>query len=676
MVLVFFVYGLAFFSMGFAIALESRQSSGLRLARSLPFLAAFGILHALTEWSDMLLFVETAPPTAFSIETMRIVRTILLGLSTIALIQFGSSVLASSQDSRVMAEPGKNGSRLAALGTRSLLRFLPATLGLIWIAILAILLKAGYPMGSRLWFTHADVWARFLLYLPGSLLASWGLISEARSLEKASFRQVARDARFAAVTFLLNALLTGLVVPPGQYSLTAPLGYDSFQGLFSIPAQLLRALSALAIAFFVLRVLMVFRIQSARQVEEANRRQLQAQQEALEVQQRAQAEMEQWNRNLEGRIQQRTAEITLRNRQLTAINGIAATISQSFNLHEILHQTLQRTREALDAEGGGVFLFSQVTCDPTSELHQGLSEKFIQTLQHMRLDMVIVGQMEDSSFIIAPVRARGQTAGVICVTRGRDSGFDGEDGRLLAAIGNQVGIAVENARLFCQVQNMAAVEERERLAREMHDGIAQVVGFLHLKTRAVQQLVATSRLEEAETELAQMQKIVQEAYTDIRQSILSLRTATELERGLVPAIRESATDFAEQNSIQVELALATENELSFPAEAEVQLVRIVQEALANVRKHSRASKVWVRLARRDDEVLLTVEDDGIGFDLSQLGGKKRHSFGLETMRERAEAIGARLLITSIPGEGTRIQVRFPFERRATEAGAASESVAG
>lgn len=500
MVLVFFVYGLAFFSMGFAIALESRQSSDLKLARSLPYLAAFGILHSLVEWADMLLLIESSGPSTFGLEGVRLGRTLLLGASTVLLIQFGASLLDRTEGRGLRTEPLATPTRSSVLSPQSSLwrwlRLLPWGLGLAWVITLLLLLP-GYPAGSRQWLIHADVWARFLLYLPGSVLAGLALFSEAGSLERADFRQIAQDARIAGVTFLLNAFVAGLVVPPGQHMPASPMDYDSFQALFGIPVQLVRALSALAITYFVLRVLRVFRFESARRMEEANRR-----------------------------------------------------------------------------------------------------------------------------------------------------------------------------------QNLAALEERERIAREMHDGLAQVVGFLNLKTRLVQQLVASGGLEQAASELAQMQKIVQEAYTDIRQSILSLRTATELDRGLVAAIRVSVSDFTEQNGLPVELALAEEDEVSFPPEAEVQLVRIVQEALANVRKHSRATKVWIRLERRDGKGLLIIEDDGIGFDLSQLSERKRLCFGLQTMRERAESIGAHLEVTPIPGEGTRIQVRFPFERRPTETRRSPQNSAG
>ncbi len=686
MVLVYFVYGLAFFSMGFAIALEGRRSNDLKLASSLPYLAAFGILHSLAEWSDMMLLIEASDPSNFDMESLRLARTLLLGLSTVALLQFGADLLSHKRLGDFGDTP--NPARRYALDPfRYGIRFLPALLGLTWIAVL-VWLMASYPLGSRQWLTHAEIWARFLLYLPGCLIAGFGLLSEAGDLDRSDFHQIALSARLAAVAFLLNAVAAGLVVPPGQYLLTSPINYDSFEATFGFPVQMVRAAFAIAITYFILRVLRVFQLQSTRQVQAATLRQIEAQQEALETHRRAQAEMAQWNQELEERIKYRTTEISLRNRQLLAVNNIAISVSQSLDLNEILDQTLQMSLEALNAEGGGIFLFDEANCKPATQLCQGLPDDFVRTISTMQVNTVVVGQIDQSLppaldepgrvtgpppstsprfFLTAPLKAKGRVMGVICAIRNSEPEFGSEDGRLLTAIGHQVGVAIENVRLFSQVQNMAALEERERIAREMHDGLAQVIGFLNLKTRVARQLVAEDKTEQAAVELRQMQKIVQEAYADVRQSILSLRTATELERGLAATIRESAVDFTEQNSIPVELALPEDGEISFPPEAEVQLVRIVQESLANIRKHSGAGKVWIRLERRDGEGVLAVEDDGIGFDLAQASGKKRHCFGLETMRERAESVGARFEVISVPGEGTQIRVRFPLERRTTEA---------
>ena len=680
MILVYFVDGLAFFSMGFAIALEIRPSSGLKLARYLRYLAAFGILHSLVQWSDMLLLVETAGIPFFSVPMVRIFRTLMLGIASGALLQFGTGLLSHRG------------------GRSRWLRAAPGILGLTWMSVVILLVNVYPPLGSPDWLAHGDVWARYLVYLPGSILAGFGLITQAQWLDGADLRQVARDARFAAATFLVNALLCGVVLPPDLEMPPSILNSSLVQAVSGVPIELMRAASAVAIAFFVLRMLRLFRIQTAKQVDEANQRQIQAQQEALEIQSRSQEEMEQWNRELEGRIAQRTAEISLRNKQLLAVNSIAATISQSFDLREILRLTLEKSLEALDVLSGGIVIFGQESGEPSTQLSQGLSDEFMNTIARTSLDAVVMGQLDSPSesvrapeshqpeasdvgassprsFMTAPMKVKGRVVGAISVAGPTAAGFDSEDGRLLTAIGHQVGIAVENARLFAQLQNLATLQERERIAREMHDGLAQVLSFLGIKARMVQQLVAGGRLEQAEDDLDQIQKTVQEAYAEVRQSILSLRTAGELEKGLLGAIRESASDFAEQNSIPVEVALAEEGEVCFRPEAEVQLVRIVQEALANVRKHARAGKVWIKLACQGDEAVLAVEDDGLGFDLSEVDGKQRRCFGLQTMRERAESIDADLDVSSVPGEGTRIQVRFPLERYSIKRQRAPESAA-
>jgi nitrate/nitrite-specific signal transduction histidine kinase len=667
MVSVFFVYGLAFFSMGFAVALESRKSSGLRLAASLPFLAAFGILHALVEWADMMTLIQSADADA-SLEPLRVLRTVLFGVAGGALLQFGADLLVSGT------------------GRAAWLRWLPFGLGLVWV-LTVLTTTSFYPVGSRLWLTYADIWGRYLLCLPGALLAGAGLLYEARLLAKSDFPKIAWDARLAAAAFLLYALATGLVAPEADYLPVSPVHYDTFRETFGFPVQILLAILAVAIAFFVLRVLRVFDIQSRRLMQEADCRRMEAQREALEAQRRAREEAERWNLELEDRIQARTAEIAVRNKQLLALNSIAASVNQSLNLQDVLRHTLRETLGALGAQGGGIFLSDRETGEPSTRMSMGMPDELLSTISQARLDAVVSGRLDspddptlsldlveryDSmrkaspghSFLMAPLKSKECVVGVICVVRGSIPPFTPEEARLLTAIGHQVGVAVQNACLFSQVQNLATLEERERIAREMHDGLAQVVGFLHIKTRVIQQLVASGRTEQAERDLTQIQNIISETYGDIRQSILSLRTATELESGLLAAIRETASDFTDQNSIPVELALGDESEVCFPPEAEIQLVRIVQEALANVRKHSRATKVWIRLERREAEVVLTVEDDGTGFQLSEVAGKRRRSFGLATMRERAESVGASLEVLPVPGEGTTIRVRFPVGRDA------------
>jgi len=210
--------------------------------------------------------------------------------------------------------------------------------------------------------------------------------------------------------------------------------------------------------------------------------------------------------------------------------------------------------------------------------------------------------------------------------------------------------------LFEQVRRLAILEERDRLAREMHDSLGQVLGFVNLKTKVAEDLIGRGRPAEAGTELAQMRGAVQEAYEDVRQAILSLRTTPQA-KGLLPSLREYVERMREQTGLDIRLESADGLRLA-PA-VEAQVIRIVQEALTNVRKHAQARSVEVRFTRAGTGATVTIADDGKGFDVAGVEGAKGMHFGLLTMRERAESIGGALQVTSEPGQGTKVILWMP-----------------
>jgi signal transduction histidine kinase len=210
--------------------------------------------------------------------------------------------------------------------------------------------------------------------------------------------------------------------------------------------------------------------------------------------------------------------------------------------------------------------------------------------------------------------------------------------------------------LFEQVRRLAILEERDRLAREMHDSLGQVLGFVNLKTKVAEDLIGRGRAADAGEELAQMRSAVQDAYEEVRQAILSLRS-TPHGQGLVPSLREYAGRLREQTGLDVRIESADGIQLA-PA-VEAQVIRIVQEALTNVRRHADARSVVVRFGREGDTVLVLIRDDGRGFDLAAVEAAKGMHFGLLTMRERAESIGGALRVRSAPGQGTAVEIRIP-----------------
>jgi len=218
----------------------------------------------------------------------------------------------------------------------------------------------------------------------------------------------------------------------------------------------------------------------------------------------------------------------------------------------------------------------------------------------------------------------------------------------------------ENERLQERVLSVTVLEERERIAREMHDSVGQVLGYVNTKAQAVQALLETGQLAAAQRQLGELEQAARDVYADLREAILSLRT-TPSPGGLVPALQEYVRRFAELSGVQAELiADAGAAATSMNPTAELHLLRIIGEALTNVRKHAAARHAWVRLAAHDGVLVATVTDDGIGFDPTRAGPGGWKGFGLEMMRERAEAIGAAFAVRSRGGAGTEVAIRLPL----------------
>ena len=225
----------------------------------------------------------------------------------------------------------------------------------------------------------------------------------------------------------------------------------------------------------------------------------------------------------------------------------------------------------------------------------------------------------------------------------------------LKLLASQVTLAVRNAQAYLRAEELAIHEERTRIAREIHDGIAQALAFMALKLDLVTKLLDRDP-ERAREELAVVRQTLRAQIREVRRSIFALRPI-DLERyGFVESVRRYTQAFAEQAGFRAEVEVEGEPELS--QASELALFRVLQEALNNVAKHAKARRVRVRLvALRPKGARLVVEDDGVGFD-PETAPKEGH-FGLAQMRERVQARGGRFLVESRPGEGTRVVAEVP-----------------
>lgn len=234
----------------------------------------------------------------------------------------------------------------------------------------------------------------------------------------------------------------------------------------------------------------------------------------------------------------------------------------------------------------------------------------------------------------------------------------GEIGQLAESF-EQMRLALVRER--GRVRLLAVLEERDRIGREMHDGLAQVLGYVNTKAQAVHEFLRAGENGPATQQLQELIAAAQEAYTDAREIIVGLRMNRVHEREMTSLVKEYVDRFQRRSGVTADLMITSSwDDATVPGTVKVQSLRIIQEALTNARKHAGASHVDVILDRRDDSAVLLVKDDGCGFMLSRLLRPDFSRYGLRTMRERAQAVGGTLRIESAPGKGTRIMSTMPL----------------
>lgn len=232
------------------------------------------------------------------------------------------------------------------------------------------------------------------------------------------------------------------------------------------------------------------------------------------------------------------------------------------------------------------------------------------------------------------------------------------DTALIEAICETLAVAIANRRLAAQNARLAILEERDRIARELHDGLAQSLAAIAMHGERARGALADGNLAAARTAIDRIERASEAAYADVREAIVGLRAGADVD--LRAALQETAEWFEDTTGVAVTVTSALTDARALPPLAELQLLRIVQESLTNVRKHAGATQVWIALdLDADAGVRLTVRDDGVGFDPDHVPRHGRQHFGLLIMRERAESLGGTLAVTSAPGHGTTIAVTLP-----------------
>lgn len=272
-----------------------------------------------------------------------------------------------------------------------------------------------------------------------------------------------------------------------------------------------------------------------------------------------------------------------------------------------------------------------------------------------RLNQALVAAGNWRCVIEAPLRAKDRVVGVLVVATHEEYFFDEQHLRLLSLLANQAGLFLQNSRLHQKERDVAVLEERNRLARELHDSVTQLLFSLTLNLEAAGSLV-TQRPEKASSLITRSQEMASEALAEMRSLIFELRPAALQEKGLAMALTNHVNLFRRRQGVEV--ALTLEGEERLPPEMEFCLYRIAQEALNNVVKHAQATQVTITYRVSPAEASLTVQDNGVGFDPAR--GPGAESFGMLGMRERLESLGGTLRVESTPGSGALIEALLPL----------------
>ena len=249
--------------------------------------------------------------------------------------------------------------------------------------------------------------------------------------------------------------------------------------------------------------------------------------------------------------------------------------------------------------------------------------------------------------------------GELWVARAGGAEFSDRDRGFLGTLASLVGIALSGAQMREGARQRAVLSERTRIAREMHDSLAQVLGAVHLRLRALETGVGTLADDAVVAEVEALADICAEAYRDVRETILGLRDANRhADRSLEDNLRAYLEAYSTQSGISARLANEVGHAVALSPRAEVHVIRIVQEALTNVRKHASANSVLVSIRGDDTSTCFVVADDGVGFD-PVVTASSQDGYGLFTMRDRAALLGGTVQVDSAPGRGTTVLASVP-----------------
>jgi len=387
---------------------------------------------------------------------------------------------------------------------------------------------------------------------------------------------------------------------------------------------------------------------------------------------------------LEDKVAAKTRDLAEKNRELGMLYEVTAFLNEPADIEDLCRGFLRRVKEAAGATAGAVRLYSTVSEELFLSVQEGLSPEFAAREAALRCGECICGEvmLQGCPAVLDTARPPPEMTLRNCIREGFATAsaftishnkhplgvfnlyfdhprpFEPTEVYLLETLGQHLGVAVENLRLKSREKELAVSEERNLLAQELHDSIAQGLAFLNIQVQLLQDSLKKGKTEEVWATTQQLREGIQESYDDVRELLVHFRTRVQ-HADLDAAIFAALEKFEAQTGTVTEFERVGSGAPQLP-EDEIQILYIVQESLSNIRKHARAEAVQVRVERGPRLLRVTVADDGIGFDPATHPAlaSERH-VGLKIIRERAHRIGGECTVESVPGQGTRVTLTVP-----------------
>ncbi|MHB1677699.1 MAG: GAF domain-containing sensor histidine kinase [Sulfuriferula sp.] len=367
---------------------------------------------------------------------------------------------------------------------------------------------------------------------------------------------------------------------------------------------------------------------------------------------------------------------------LGALSEIAANLSTDMDIEKLLERFLSTMIKLAGATAGAVRVLTEDGASMRLVGSLGLPPEVVEKERVISLSCGICGraiwdrviQNSDSvylcrkntessyfgehcrSVVAVPLRHKGVVMGVYNLFMAGDATIPQDVSLLFNSISEHLGIALENARLTRENLRITLMTERQMIANEIHDSLAQTLAYTKMRLDLLSESVKTGEALLTNRYLDDLEEAVASAYSQLRDLLTEFRHPVDV-RGLLPAVEDLLGRFCNKNSTTVDFVNRAP-ELNLNPDQEVQVFYIIQEALANICKHAKAQSVTMTIAMRDEAYVITIADDGIGLDGSSGWFSDAH-FGMSIMRERAGRLGGEISVESRAGEGTTVQLQFP-----------------